>query len=63
MGDGGIGIDAAQMERLCDAFCTTKPHGMGMGLAIRRSIIEMHGGRLWAEPNDGPRAGEARAHG
>jgi signal transduction histidine kinase len=51
--DGGVGFDVARMERLFEAFYTTKPHGMGMGLAISRSIIEMHGGRLWAEPNDG----------
>jgi two-component system, LuxR family, sensor kinase FixL len=51
--DGGVGIDVARMERLFEAFYTTKPHGMGMGLAISRSIIEMHGGRLWAEANDG----------
>jgi signal transduction histidine kinase len=54
--DRGIGLDAAQMERLFEAFYTTKPHGMGMGLAISRSIIEAHGGRLWAEPNPGPGA-------
>jgi PAS domain S-box-containing protein len=51
--DHGIGFDAAQLERLFEAFYTTKPHGMGMGLAISRSIIEMHGGRLWAEANPG----------
>ena len=51
--DHGIGFDAAQAGRLFEAFYTTKPHGMGMGLAISRSIIEMHGGRLWAEANQG----------
>jgi PAS domain S-box-containing protein len=54
--DRGIGLDAAQTERLFEAFYTTKPQGMGMGLAISRSIIEAHGGRLWAEPNPGPGA-------
>jgi PAS domain S-box-containing protein len=54
--DHGIGLNPAQMARLFEAFYTTKPHGMGMGLAISRSIIEMHGGRLWAEPNQGPGA-------
>jgi len=51
--DRGVGVEAGQMERLFDAFYTTKPHGMGMGLAISRSIIEAHGGRLWAESNPG----------
>ena len=54
--DCGIGLHAGQMERLFEAFYTTKSHGMGMGLAISRSIIESHGGRLWAEPNQGPGA-------
>ena len=54
--DAGTGIRPDEMDRLFAAFYTTKPHGMGMGLAISRSIIEAHGGRLWAEPNHGPGA-------
>jgi K+-sensing histidine kinase KdpD len=54
--DRGIGLHAGQADRLFEAFYTTKPHGMGMGLAISRSIIEAHGGRLWAESNQGPGA-------
>jgi PAS domain S-box-containing protein len=54
--DTGPGLDEAQRERAFDAFYTTKPHGMGMGLAISRSIVETHGGRLWSERNPG--AGE-----
>jgi len=49
--DAGIGLKIDEMDRLFEAFFTTKPQGMGMGLAISRSIIEAHGGRLWAEPN------------
>ncbi|HMJ23551.1 MAG TPA: ATP-binding protein [Terriglobales bacterium] len=52
--DSGIGLDPQCMGRIFDAFYTTKSQGMGMGLAISRSIIAAHGGRLWAVPNDGP---------
>ena len=54
--DSGIGLDPKSMERIFDAFYTTKSEGMGMGLAISRSIVENHDGRLWAVPNDGPGA-------
>jgi len=49
--DSGEGLDSANLERVFDAFYTTKPEGMGMGLAISRTIIESHGGRLWATTN------------
>jgi PAS domain S-box-containing protein len=54
--DVGIGFDAQAAGRLFDAFYTTKSDGMGIGLSVSRSIIESHGGRMWAEPNDGPGA-------
>jgi PAS domain S-box-containing protein len=54
--DAGVGLDAESMNKLFDAFFTTKSAGMGIGLAVSRSIIERHHGRLWAEPNDGPGA-------
>jgi PAS domain S-box-containing protein len=49
--DSGPGLDRKVLHRLFDAFYTTKPQGLGMGLAISRSIIEAHGGRLWAKAN------------
>jgi PAS domain S-box-containing protein len=50
--DSGPGIDPHHLERVFEAFYTTKSKGMGMGLSICRSIIEAHGGRLWAEANE-----------
>ena len=54
--DSGIGFAPQDVERLFEAFYTTKPQGMGVGLSISRSIIENHNGRLWAEGNQGPGA-------
>jgi signal transduction histidine kinase len=50
--DSGPGIDPAHLERVFEAFYTTKSSGVGMGLSICRSIIDAHGGRLWAEANE-----------
>jgi C4-dicarboxylate-specific signal transduction histidine kinase len=52
--DSGVGIDPEHPSRMFEAFYTTKAEGIGMGLTISRSIIEAHGGRLWAVANDGP---------
>jgi C4-dicarboxylate-specific signal transduction histidine kinase len=49
--DIGVGLPLHQTEQIFNAFFTTKPHGTGMGLRISRSIIESHGGRLWAADN------------
>jgi PAS domain S-box-containing protein len=54
--DSGVGIDPKSLAKVFDAFYTTKSHGMGIGLSISRSIIESHGGRMWASANDGPGA-------
>jgi PAS domain S-box-containing protein len=52
--DAGLGLDPQSAGRLFGAFYTTKSDGMGIGLSVTRSIIESHGGKLWAEANDGP---------
>jgi signal transduction histidine kinase len=50
--DSGPGLHPASLARIFDAFYTTKSNGLGMGLPICRSIVEAHGGRLWAAPNE-----------
>jgi C4-dicarboxylate-specific signal transduction histidine kinase len=52
--DSGVRLSPEHSDRMFEAFYTTKPEGIGMGLTISRSIIETHGGRLWAVANDGP---------
>jgi PAS domain S-box-containing protein len=54
--DAGIGLPVVEADKIFDPFFTTKPQGTGMGLAISRSIVESHGGRLWATANPGPGA-------
>ena len=54
--DSGVGFEPHGVDKVFDAFYTTKHDGMGMGLSVSRSIIENHRGRLWAAANDGPGA-------
>jgi signal transduction histidine kinase len=51
--DTGVGLPVEKMDQIFSAFFTTKPQGSGMGLAISRSIVESHGGQLWASANSG----------
>jgi signal transduction histidine kinase len=51
--DSGIGLPQERPDRIFEAFFTTKPQGTGMGLSISRTIVESHGGRLWATANPG----------
>jgi len=54
--DAGVGVEPQGVDKLFEAFYTTKSNGMGIGLSVSRSIIESHHGRLWAAPNEGPGA-------
>ena len=54
--DSGLGLDPNAMQKIFEPFYTTKDSGMGMGLSICRSIVESHGGRLWATAKDAPGA-------
>ena len=51
--DAGVGLPIGKAEQIFNAFFTTKPQGTGLGLVITRSIVESHGGRVWAAPNSG----------
>jgi signal transduction histidine kinase len=54
--DVGVGLDPQNIDKVFEAFYTTKSGGMGIGLSVSRSIVERHHGRLWAKQNDGPGA-------
>jgi signal transduction histidine kinase len=54
--DSGVGLDSEHSKSIFDPFVTTKANGLGLGLSISRTILEVHGGRLWAEPSEGPGA-------
>jgi signal transduction histidine kinase len=51
--DSGIGLKPTELERVFEPFVSSKPEGLGMGLAICRSIVQAHGGRIWATANEG----------
>jgi signal transduction histidine kinase len=51
--DGGVGLPVENLEKIFNAFFTTKPRGTGLGLAITRSVIQSHGGHIWATSNSG----------
>jgi signal transduction histidine kinase len=50
--DSGVGVEPSELESIFEPFVSTKPQGLGMGLAISRSIVEAQGGRIWATRND-----------
>jgi signal transduction histidine kinase len=54
--DCGKGFEPASVDRIFEAFYTTKAAGLGMGLSVSRTIVEAHGGRIWATANEGPGA-------
>src|SRR4029450_10087411 len=56
MRDAAVGLNRESLAKVFDPFYTTKSGGMGIGLSLSRSIVERHGGLLWAQPNDGPGA-------
>src|SRR2546428_8848988 len=54
--DAGVGFEPQDVDKLFEPFYTTKSGGMGIGLSVSPSLVESHHGRLWAAPNEGPRA-------